>query len=62
MNKNINNKHRMNEKQCGRKKKKIGQMGPAVCDFVRTSRRWCVSTADGEMFGDDGVPVANTAG
>lgn len=44
------------------KKKKIGQMGPAVCDFVRTSRRCCVSTADGEMFGDDGVPVANTAG
>lgn len=37
-------------------------MGAAVWDFVRTSQQWCVKTADGEMFGDDDVPVFNTQG
>lgn len=37
-------------------------MVPAVGDFVRTNRQLCVNTADGEMFGDDVVPVVNTAG
>lgn len=44
------------------KKKKIGQMGPAVWDFVRMSRQWCVNAADEEMFGDDDVPFANAVG
>lgn len=46
----------------GEVRKKIGQMGAAVWDFVRTSQQWCVKTADGEMFGDDDVPVFNTQG
>lgn len=45
-----------------KERKKIGQMGAAVWDFVRTSQQWCVKTADGEMFGDDDVPVFNTQG
>lgn len=48
-------------KQC-EKRKKIGQMRPAVWDFVRMSPQWCVNAADGEMFGDYDVPVVNTVG
>lgn len=60
-------KKRFNVKKCkewgGKKeRKKIGQTGAAVWDFVRTSQQWCVKTADGEMFGDDDVPVFNTQG
>lgn len=44
------------------RKKKIGQMGAAVWAFVRMSLEWCVNVAEGEMFGDDDVPFANTEG
>lgn len=49
------------KKGCKKQTTKLGQMEPALWDFVRMSRGWCVNTADGEMFGDSDVPVVNAA-
>ncbi len=46
----------------GKKEENRANGSSCVWDFVRMSRQWCVNVADGEMFGDDDVPFANTVG